>query len=204
MKVLFILCVLFLSSSLLAKNIGTIGQIYPIKEVNFLEFIQSRALFMQQNGMLKKLQNDMQQHAVSYRDRPMPVKNIEHTSNPKSWFFDPSIILDRDITTPDGKQIAVKGTRINPLNHILLTKTLVFYDADDKQQMQWVYDLDKKLKGQDKLILVKGSLLQEEKRLSKQIYFDQEGRLVKRFGITHVPALILQEGSRLKIMEVTP
>ena len=187
-----------------AKNVGTIGQIYSIDETDFLEFIQERVLLMQQNGSLTRLKQDMQHHAESYRDRPTPVQGIEHALASKSWVFDPSIVVDHDVITPNGKIIATKGTRVNPLTYVSLNKTLIFYDADDKKEMEWVAQIDKKLHGKDKLILVKGSVLQEEKRLSQQIYFDQAGRLTNRFGITHVPAMVAQDGNLLRISEVKP
>jgi conjugal transfer pilus assembly protein TraW len=199
-----LLLVLSFSSLICAKNIGTIGQLYSIKEVDFLDFIQARALSVEQNGLLKTLQNDMQKNATLYRDRPTPVSGIEHTQEPKSWLFDPSIVLDHDVKTPDGKLIAAEGARVNPLVHVSLNKTLIFYDADDKNELQWILEIDKKLKGKDKIILVNGSILKEEKRLSKQVYFDQSGRLAARFNITHVPATVEQEGVSLRVSEVKP
>ena len=35
------------------------------------------------------------------------------------------------------------------------------------------------------------------------VYYDQEGTLVRKLGITGVPAIVSQEGSRLRIDEVT-
>ncbi len=85
-----------------------------------------------------------------------------------------------------------------------MSKVLIFYDADDKDEVKWVVDVDKKLGGHDKLILVNGSLLTEEKRFLKPIYFDQGGKLVNHFGIQHVPAAISQEDRSLRITEVKP
>lgn len=191
-----------ISTCVYAKDLGAIGQVYPINEVDFLDFIQSRALAMQQNGLVTKLQNDMQKSAALYRDRPTAVVGLTPAIESKSWLFDPSIVLDHDVISQDGKIIATQGTRVNPLVHVSLSKTLIFYDADDKKEIEWVTQLDKKLKGKDKFILVKGSILNEEKRLSKQVYFDQSGRLIARFNIKHVPALVSQEGAYLRISEV--
>jgi conjugal transfer pilus assembly protein TraW len=199
---LFIFVIMSMSLPIYAKNVGTIGQIYSIKEVDFLEFIQSRALSMQQNGLLNRLQNDMQKNAEEYRNRPTPVKNVAHSTETKSWILDPSIILDHDVLTPEGKLIAAQGTRVNPLAYIALSKALIFYDADDKKEMQWVLEMDKKLNGKDKVILVNGSLLIEEKRLGKQVYFDQSGHLAERFNIKHVPAIVIQEGQHLRVSEI--
>ena len=47
-----------------------------------------------------------------------------------------------------------------------------------------------------------GSVLDAEKQMQQPIYFDQAGKLTTRFGITHVPAVVMQEGLYLKITEV--
>ncbi len=186
----------------LAKDLGVMSETYPIVEIDFLEFIQSRASAFQQTGQWQHLQNKIQQNAIQYRDRPKSVSGITRAQNTKSWLFDPSIRLDHDLLTPDGKLIAPSGTRVNPLVVIILSKALIFYDADDPDQVAWAMTQDKVLKGKDKLILVNGSVLQQEKHFNKSMYFDQEGRLTLRFGITHVPAIIIQEGSKLRIKEV--
>jgi conjugal transfer pilus assembly protein TraW len=200
---LFIMVIFCISSFSYAKNVGTIGQIYTIKEVDFLDFIQSRALSMQQSGLVNKLQSDMQRHAESYRDRPTPVTGVTHAIKNKTWNFDPSIVLDHDVTSADGKLIAAQGSRVNPLMHVSLGKALLFYDAEDKKEMQWISEIDKKLQGKDKIILVNGSILKEESRLKKEIYFDQAGRLTTRFGISHVPAVVVQEGQILRVTEIS-
>lgn len=56
-------------SSCFAKNVGTIGQIYSIDEMDFLDFIEMRATSMQQKGELSHLQERMQEQAKTYRDR---------------------------------------------------------------------------------------------------------------------------------------
>lgn len=199
---IFTVGIVCFSTCVSAKNIGTIGQVYPINEIDFLDFIQSRALSVQQSGLVNRLQSDMQKRAAVYRDRPTPVVGLTRATEPKSWLFDPSIVLDHDVTSQDGKVIATQGTRVNPLTHISLNKTLIFYDADDQKETKWMSEFDKKLPDNAKIILVKGSLLQEEKHLGRPIYFDQAGRLVLRFGIRHVPAVVTQQGLFLKITEI--
>lgn len=196
-----ILCGL-ITGNIYAKDCGVMGETYPIKEIDFLDFIQSRIEAMQKNGQWQSLQNRVQQNAIHYRDRPMKVAGISRARETKNWKFDPSIVLDHDVTTSDGKIIAIAGTHVNPLRYITLSKTLIFYNGDDKEQVKWVIEKDKKLKGRDKLVLVNGSVLLQEKQFRKPIYFDQSGTLTSRFGITHVPAYVTQEGLVLRITEV--
>lgn len=199
---LMVLISILVTINCYASNLGVMGETYPIAESDFLDFIQSRVEELQKNGQWQVLQNHVQQDASSYRDRPKSGVGIVRAGETKSWIFDPSIILDHDVITNEGKVIAFSGTRINPLHFIALSKTLIFYNSDDPKQVSWVVEQDKRKAGRDKLILVNGSVLNEEKRFKKVVYFDQGGRLSSHFGITHVPARVLQEGQVLRITEV--
>lgn len=185
-------------------DLGTMGETYPIMEDDFLELIRARALAAEQNGRWKVAQEQMQTQAEQYRDRPAVVEGIVRTAMTKSWTFDPSIVLDHNVITPDGKLLALAGTRINPLNYIPLTKALIFYDADDIDQVNWAIKKNKTLDGHAKLVLVKGSVLSQEKIFKKPIYFDQAGKLTSHFNIIHVPALVNQEEEMLRITEEKP
>lgn len=193
---------LSMASDLSATDLGVMGETYPILEMDFIDFIQSRASQIQQNGAWQSLQRHATQKAIAYRDRPTRVAGITRATQMKNWKYDPSIILDHDVVSPDGKLIAVAGTRVNPLHYISLKKALLFYSSDDEAQVKWALEEDKKLNGKDKLILVNGSVLNEEARFKKPIYFDQSGQLTSHFGITHVPAKIMQEENILRITEI--
>ncbi len=196
-----ILCA-FITKVTYANDLGVMGETYPILEMDFLDFIQSRIEQIQKSGQWQALQNRAIRSAISYRERPPRVVGITRARETKIWKYDPSIVLDHDVISSGGKMIAVAGTKVNPLNFITINKTLIFYDSDDETQVKWVLEQDKKLNGKDKLILINGSVLDQEKRFKKPIYFDQSGKLTSRFGITQVPAIVYQEGMALRVVEV--
>ena len=53
-----------------------------------------------------------------------------------------------------------------------------------------------------KLILTGGSWLDLMRRWKHPVYFDQQGHLVEKLRIRQVPALVTQEGRRLRIDEI--
>lgn len=185
-----------------AGVVGTYGDVYSIDEQDFLEFIQQRLKTMQASGKITELQNSIQVRSQQQAERPLPVTGITRAQAPKSWFFDPSITLPHDFSDANGRIFAKQGAAFNPLSQVQLSKALLFYDADDKAQVKWAKTMDEKLQGKVKLILVKGSVVQEAKRFEKAVYFDQEGRLTTRFNIQHTPAMVTQEGLQLRIQEV--
>lgn len=184
-----------------AKDLGVMGETYSIQETDFIDFIKNRVIEMEHSGELKAVQDHLQKRAMIQRDRPTPLL-LPHVAQAKTVLFNPSIVLDHDIQARDGEVIAKAGTIINPLTIISLSKTLIFYDADDVKERKWVAEIDKKLKGREKLILVKGSILTEESRLKRRVYFDQEGKLTSRLGVKRVPTVVEQAGLLLRLKEI--
>jgi conjugal transfer pilus assembly protein TraW len=192
----------FGSATVYSKNLGKIGQTYPIKETDMLELIYSKLNKLQETGELERINNKMATRARL--ERPAPVMGLSSTKVYKKWIMDPSITLASDITNLEGDIIAKAGTRVNPLSYISLRSTLVFYDGDDKKQVAWAQEQNKRLKSKAKLILVKGSITEQVELFKKRVFFDQNGLLTRKFGIHHIPALVTQEGLNLRIEEVLP
>jgi conjugal transfer pilus assembly protein TraW len=187
-----------------ANDLCVSGQIYPIQEEDLLSYIQKRIQHMQQNGEWSKLQNQFRDRVAANAERPHPITNISKTTESKSWTYDASITVPYDLKDANGRVFAKAGTTVNPLTVISIHKALIFFDGDDTKQVAWAEKLNAKWIGKTKLVLVKGSIIDQEKNFLTQIYFDQEGRLTTRFHIQHVPAIVMQEGTHLKIMEVLP
>lgn len=193
-----------MTSIVYATNLGVVGQVYPIQEEDFLSFIERKMATMQKNGDWQRMQKNIQQQVSKHIDRPAPITTITKTSERRTWDYDPSVIVPYDLHDTQGNIFAKAGTTVNPLAIIKLHTALVFYDADDKDQVQWAKKINHIYHGKIKLVLVRGSISRQESLFHQPIYFDQEGRLTKRLHIEHVPALVYQKGEHLKIEEVLP
>ncbi len=79
----------------------------------------------------------------------------------------------------------------------------MFFDGRDPEQREAVARLVAS-KGQLRLkpILVAGSWLDLTKVWKTQVFYDQQGVLSRRFGITAVPAVIRQQGRMLVLDEI--
>lgn len=199
----FILMMIF-PITVFAHDLGVIGKTFQIAEPDMIVAMKLRMISLEKTGYFKQLQVALEKQSAHYAARPLSVTGLTKTVIEKFWFYDPTILMSQNIYSPDGHLLVKAGTRYNPLTKINLDETLIFYDADDKDQKTWATKIDATFKGKNKLILVNGSVFDEEKRVHKLIYFDQMGRLVSRFHIQHVPAMVYQEGLRLKIEEVVP
>ena len=117
-------------------------------------------------------------------------------------YFDPSFMLDHNVVDASGQVLFPAGTRKNPLDVVSLSKHLLFFDARDPRQVAQGRELIDRSRGPVKPILVGGCYIDLMKAWQTPVYFDQQGALVRKLGILAVPALVSQEGKRLRIDEV--
>lgn len=186
----------------MARDLGTIGPTYPIREKNFLEFIQQRLLEKQRSGELAKLEEQARLRGVESVQNPKPVAGLGPAQSARTFYYDPTFTLDRNVLDDKGQLLFAAGTRKNPLEVVSLSKRLLFFDARDERQRARARELIDRYGGKVKPILVGGSYLDLMKAWQVPVYYDQEGLLTKRFGIAHVPAIVSQDGMRLRIDEL--
>jgi conjugal transfer pilus assembly protein TraW len=199
--VFFFLYLLQLPIALHAKDFGTRGVISPIEEEDPIVLIQSKLKRMEENGELERRNRELQKKAKASVERPKPVEGITNARWARVFYYDPTYVVQEDLKDHMGRIFYKKGTKINPLETVSLSETLLFFDGDDKDQVAFV---KKQLKESPvKLILTNGAPLALSEELKVPVYFDQSGLLTKKLGIKYVPAFVTQEGLRLHIEEVS-
>lgn len=186
-----------------AIELGRIGPTYPIGEESALDMVMKKLRQKERSGELRRLQEEgIRRSMASIRNMP-PVAGIATVRARAQRLIDPTVSYARQVTTDDGRVVIPAGTRVNPLDTISLSQTLVFFDGRDPEQREAVARLVTN-KGQLRLkpILVAGSWLDLTKTWKTQVFYDQRGVLSRRFGITAVPAVIRQQGRMLVLDEI--
>ncbi len=178
-----------------AQDFDVVGNSFLIEEEDILKVI-ARELHMLD---LNKINKDMKDKMMSYIDRPHEVRNMISAVESKEYLFDPSYTLEHDILDHKGVVIHFKGKKVNPLEFMPLREGLLFIDGNEEKQVQYALNIYKQKNGSLKIILVKGSPLKIQREKKVWVYFDQHGSLTSKMGITHIPALVAQEGLRLKV-----
>ena len=181
-----------------AKDYGQVGTVFPIVEPDLLRVIETKLKAMQANGQFDAMNQRLRSRTEAKVRRPDPVAGIEVATRARTWLYDPSIVIDHDIRDHKGNLIAPAGRRVNPLDYVAVTTPLVFIDGDDEAQVAWAL---KRFDDRAKLILVKGAPLELMTRRQRRVYFDQAGTLTTKFGITHVPAVVVQAGQAMRVSE---
>lgn len=195
-------------SFLTAKDLGVMGETFPIQEESLLTVIQKKLQHMSDTGKLKDLEKEIQKRVEKSIKTPKPVLNIGHTKVNVIHVYDPSITVKSDLKDQNGTVFHKIGDRVNPLKQMKMTKPLLFIDGDEASHIEWAKQ-KLKLNRLSKVILVKGKPLDlhiasEDPTIGvyeHPIYFDQMGILTKKLGIQNVPAIVSQKGEVLEVKE---
>lgn len=219
-KILIIFKIIFIVTAH-AMDMGKHGATYEVAEEGFVSMIKSRLSSLD----LQQHQEEMLRTAKRQVLEPAPVVGIRATSEPREFWYDPSFILMEDIKLPDGKILHKAGTKVNPLDHMVFDRELIFIDGRSQEQVAWLKQRLEKVEQtrtaenntqmivtqerQEKynnlemrIILVGGKILELQEDIGRTLYFDQAGELTNKFGIEQVPAIVVQDGKRLKISEI--
>lgn len=199
---LLVAALLLVGGSAEAIDLGTLGPTYEIAEPHLLAFIEQRLREKERSGELQRIAEAARARGIDTVRQPPPVEGVRTTERPRTFYVDPSFTLDRNITDPQGRLMFAAGTRKNPLEVVSLSRHLLFFDARDPRQVKHARELSGRYAGRIKPILTGGSYLDLMKAWRVPVYYDQAGTLTRRFGIRQVPALVSQDGLRLRIDEL--
>ena len=196
-------------SPAIAKDCGTHGIIYPIEEEDPIKLIQQKLKVLKESGEMERHNRILQKKTIAAVKRPKPVEGITRATKSRIFYYDPSYIVKEDIADHQGRVFIKKGTKVNPLETVNLSQSLLFFDGDDREQVSWAQSFlsAKKSEGNPqkeaiKLILIKGAPLSLSEKFKIPVYFDQGGLLTKKLGIQHTTAYVTQQGKQLRIEEI--
>lgn len=194
----FLLC---FPLSVFAKDLGVWGDVYPVAEQSVLSLIQQRLGDMQASGELVEKQQQFKARVIENTLRPTPVRGLSTDKQSHTHWIDPSVNVSQDLTDGQGHVFARKGQRINPLDTVTMASTLYFLDGDDKRQVAWMQTQTPPTVNY-KVILVNGNIKTATQALNTRIYFDQNGILTQKLRLKYIPAVVTQDGKRLKVTSV--
>lgn len=186
-----------------AVHLEAIGPVYPIVEEDALQMILRKLQDKARRGELEQLKQAGIQRSLNSVKYMKPVPGIQTVSVRSQRLIDPSVTYQQAVTTDEGQIVVPAGTTINPLDVMSLSKALVFFDGRDPDQAEAVRRLLSKPAARPVVpILVAGSWLDLSRAWKTQVFYDQQGVMSQRFGISAVPAVIQQKGRRLQIDEI--
>ncbi|MCG7988448.1 MAG: type-F conjugative transfer system protein TraW [Candidatus Thiodiazotropha sp. LLP2] len=205
MKRFFVLVVLLVTVNAHATvyDLGVVGQTYEIAEPDMLQSFYSKLRKAEAEGKMAEVEADMKQRFIDHANRPKGIA-LPRAETHRVRYYDPSTVLSQDIVDHEGNVLWPAGTKVNPLEYIAMSQQWLFFDGNDPEQTTWAQDYLQRFPNQVRPILIQGAVLELAKAWDTGLYFDQHGTYVKKFGIKAVPAILSQEGKKLRIDEVVP
>jgi conjugal transfer pilus assembly protein TraW len=197
MMIQLIISLIFFLQEVHAKDFGVVGKTWEIKEKDAIEEIKRKLTTINLEE-----HNDIVKQKMERKIRNPTSLNIPKAVENRVFYYDPTIEIKEDLKDYNGKIFHKAGTKINPLDRVSLPYKLIFFDANDEKQLEYVIDSYEKSEIKPKLILTGGSPIELEEQYNIDFYFDQNGILVKKLGIKATPAVVSQSGNLLKIKEV--
>ena len=201
LKALF-LSLPFLAGASLAEDLGVIGPTYEIVERDLIEAIKDRFRHMEKTGELAKMQEEYKRKVLDAVERPRQVRGIKPTDTARTFYIDPTWTLDRNVADEKGRILYPAGTQVNPFDYAPMTQLLLFFDGGVKEQVAFAKRFIAESKARVKPILVGGEPLKLMRQWKREVFYDQGGALSKRFMLQQSPAVVSQEGKRLRVDEI--
>lgn len=190
---------LWLVAPVPAADLGKIGPTYPIVEKDLVEVMKNRLRRMEKSGELGTLQEKYKQQVIGAVEHPRPVPGIKSTETARTHYIDPTWVLERTMTDAAGKILFPAGTRVNPFDYDRLSKNLLFFDQSDPRQVEFAKRYIASSSIPVKPILVGGEPMKLMREWKREVFFDQGGKLSRRFAITQTPAIVSQEEKKLRV-----
>lgn len=175
-----------------AKDLGIVGKVYPVKERDALDELESRAARVDWKKHLSKIKPE--------KYRPDNAVSLPRASKTSARLVDMTYVLDMDV--PDGKGgiIYPKGYSFNPLDYVPFRKIIVVINANDKDQIAWFKASDYARRYDVMLLITEGPYLDTGKSLGRPVFY-ADTRITSKFQLRVVPSVIRQSGRMMEVVE---
>lgn len=182
-----------------AKDFGTYGALFPIHEEDVLELIVRGFEGLEASGGLEEIKSDAQ---ALVRDRVEHPKGrfLPRAEVDRSFTVDLSVTVERDLADHQGRIFARAGTRINPMAYSRFSKRIVMIDGDDPDQVAFALKTGNEL--DTLIVLTNGPSLGLMRRHGRRFWFDADGQMAKKFGISAVPSVVTRADPFMRVDEV--
>ena len=181
-----------------ARDLGVRGATWPVAEPDLLDAIAERLEALRDGGAFERWNDEAKARARAHLEAPPRVPGIVPATEDRVRRLDPAVTVARDIVTPDGTVLARTGTRVNPLDHVRLSRPLLLVDGTRRVEVAWALGYPTPAT----LVLVAGRPLALARDHRRPVFFDQGGAIARRLQIRATPSVVAQDGTWLRITEV--
>lgn len=176
-----------------AKDLGNWGNTWPITEKDIRMVIMENIADVNWEPVNAQLKSSAENFIKN-----LPKRELGTVDKTITKTLDLTVALPQDFVIPvlnentdeyEYKVLYPKGTKINPIKYVDMTQNIVWFNAQDKEEAEFVKALARKYGGQLIFINVSGSMEDMMRELNMPIFFAEPAHL-ERFKITATPTLM--------------
>lgn len=180
-----------------ARNLGTVGNVYPVVEPDALDEIRAAAARVDWEKVIDR----QQKLAMIKNFRPRDLHPLPAAKADRSFLVDVTYTLDADIPDGKGGVLYPRGFTFNPLDYVKLTSLLVVIDAGAPQQIEWFKSSPYADDYRTRLILSGGDYYDLSQELNRPVFYLVD-TVARRLQLAAVPSVIRQQDNMLHVSEV--
>ena len=128
------------------EDFGTVGPTSEISEPDLIEVMKAKARGIDWDKKKEQALARFWDNQTFYPLPPAPKDNIK--------YVDPTVVVTRDITAPDGTLIAFAGTHINPLDLRPFNQAIIVFDGTNPSDLLFALNEYHRLKDVKKVTLL--------------------------------------------------
>lgn len=197
---------LSLATPAVAIDAGRVGPVYGIREPEFSDEIAKTVKAKVDSGEWNKLQEEARRRAPR---QALPIL-APSPALPRQRRAAPGCSILRwcsphkSIPDASGRVMYPAGTGLNPLDTVSLPQPLRSSTDAIRSRSLWRLGCSNITKVPLRQSWWPAFWQKLGREWKRQVYFDQQGKMVQQLGIQAVPALVTQEDRALRIEEFTP
>ena len=194
-----VLCLL-MTSTAVARDLGTFGTVYDIVEKDALKELEEKAKSVDfskavdRNALVKKARNFTPEDVKEMR-------MIGAARKDRTFLVDMTYTLERDIKDDKGNIVYPAGYTFNPLNFVSYPRTLVILNGKRPEHIRWFEESPYAKDIQVALLLTDGSYNELSRSLKRPVFYAST-KLIEVFKIQAVPSVVRQSGAYMEVTEV--
>lgn len=171
-------------------DLGVYGQTTIVSEPSLIDRMKHEASRINFDKKKREAYDNYWKDKDDYALLPSSLKTTTRK-------LDPSFVVTRDITSPEGNIIAAAGEKINPLLLTNFNQTLYIFDATKQHEVQFVLDQVKKHSETDQYMLITTRFKEDGWTHIKDIEFTFDRAVFllddyfsKRFSLRSTPSVV--------------
>lgn len=175
------------------KDLGTVGETYPVVEPDIVAQLRERAI----------QKSPEEQHRLIERMKkyqPADIHHLPRATKDKITLIDMTYTLDHDLIDGEGEIIYPRGYTFNPLDYVPFSGGLVIIDGNDPRQVGWFTRSPYAKNHQARLLITGGYAYELVEQLQRSVFYLTD-EIAKRLHLTAVPTVIVRKGDKLQVRE---